>query len=150
MVRYLTHYGPVTLHDAMYFFRWTQKKIRALLEDVNTQTLTCDGRTYYYKVQPSAPPPIPHCSFLAGFDPLMLGYEKAESLYLPPKHKKQIFNNTGIVFPALLIDGQVKGKWKELPRRVEVTLFEPLNKTQLRALEQEQGRLWPEKPPKYL
>ena len=142
--RYVTHYGPVTLHDAMYFFRWSQKKLRALLDGLYAETLTCDGRTYYYLVQPQAPP-VPRCIFLAGFDPLLLGYEKKESLYLPPEHLKQIFNNTGIVFPALLVDGQVKGKWKEQPKRVEITLFAPLNKSQLQAIRRECRRLWPEK-----
>ena len=142
--RYVTHYGPVTLHDAMYFFRWSQKKLRALLDGLYAETLTCDGRTYYYLVQPQAPP-VPRCIFLAGFDPLLLGYEKKESLYLPPEHLKQIFNNTGIVFPALLVDGQVIGKWKEQPKRVEITLFAPLNKSQLQAIRRECRRLWPEK-----
>lgn len=148
--RYVTHYGPVTLHDAMYFFRWTQKKILTLLDELGVHTLTCLGRTYYYLAQPSAPSPIPSCLFLAGFDPLMLGYEKKESLYLPPEHLKKIFNNTGIVFPALLVDGQVKGKWKEQPRCIEITLFETLNKTQTQAMERECARLWPEKPCKIL
>ena len=144
--RYVTHYGPVTLHDAMYFFRWPQKRILALFHELGVHTLTCQGRTYYYLVRPEAPPPIPRCIFLAGFDPLMLGYEKKESLYLPPEHLNKIFNNTGIVFPSLLMDGQVKGKWKEHPRRIEITLFEPLNKTQTQAMERECTRLWPEKP----
>jgi len=150
MRRYVTHYGPVTLHDAMYFFRWPQKNIRQLLEQLDCKALICQGHTYYYKVQPDFLPPIPRCVFLAGFDPLMLGYEKKESPYLPAQTIKQIFNNTGIVFPALLVDGQVKGKWKEQPKRIEVTLFDDLNKIQTRAMERECARLWPEKPLKLL
>lgn len=143
--RYVTHYGPVTLHDAMYFFRWTQKKILALLNRLPTERCTCEGRTYYYIVQQDLLPVLPRCVFLAGFDPLMLGYEKKESLYLPMEHLKQIFNNTGIVFPALLLDGQVCGKWKEQPKRIDVTLFTPLNERQTRAVQQECARLWPDK-----
>ena len=143
--RFVTHYGPVTLHDAMYFFRWPQKKIRPLLEQLPVEVCTCEKHTYYYMVQPDVLPQLPPCTFLAGFDPLMLGYEKKESIYLPQEHLKQIFNNTGIVFPALLIDGQVRGKWKEQPRRIDVTLFEPLNKAHMQALEQECARLWPDK-----
>lgn len=143
--RYVTHYGPVTLHDAVYFFRWSQKKIRALLDGLQVKTLTCEGRAYYYLVHPEALPPVPRCIFLAGFDPLLLGYEKKESLYLPPEHLKKIFNNTGIVFPSLLVDGVVRGKWKEQSKCVEITLFEPLNKSQLQAVRRECRRLWPEK-----
>lgn len=148
--RYVRHYGPVTLHDAMYFFRWTQKKLLELLSSLPVQTLTCQGRTYFYLAQPEALPPMPRCVFLAGFDPVLLGYEKKESLHLPPEHLKRIFNNTGIVFPALLVDGTVRGRWKEQPRRIEVQLFEPLNKARQKALEAEAARLWPEKPLKIL
>ncbi len=143
--RYVTHYGPATVYDAMYFFRWTQKKITGLLQQLPVEQVTCAGRTYYYIVRPDALPALPRCVFLAGFDPLMLGYEKKESLYLPPAHLKKIFNNTGIVFPALLVDGQVRGKWKEQPKRVDVTLFESLNKAQTKAMERECARLWPDK-----
>lgn len=148
MERYVRHYGPVTLHDAMYFFRWTQKKIRDLLTALPVQTLTCQGRTYYYLQQPDVLPPLPRCVFLAGFDPLLLGYEKKESLYLPPAYRKRIFNNTGIVFPALLVDGVIRGRWKEQPRRIDVELFEPLSRPLQKALEKEAARLWPDKPGK--
>ena len=50
----------------------------------------------------------------------------------------------------VMVDGQVKGKWKEQPKRIEVTLFDDLNKIQTRAMERECARLWPEKPLKLL
>lgn len=146
--RYVRHYGPVTLHDAMYFFRWTQKKIVGLLASLPVQTLACQDHIYYFLSQPGELPPLPRCVFLAGFDPMLLGYEKKESLHLPTPYVKRIFNNTGIVFPALLVDGTVRGKWKEQPKCIEIQLFEPLNKTQQKALEKEAARLWPEKPVK--
>ena len=96
---------------------------------------------------PKSAPDIPECRFLAGFDPLMLGYEKKESLFLPQAHMKRIFNNTGIVFPALLVNGRVCGKWKEQPRRVDVELFEPCSEQAIRS---EAARLWPNKPVKLL
>lgn len=67
---------------------------------------------------------MPKCLFLAGFDALMLGYEKKESLFLPPEYLRGIFNLAGIVMPAVLIDGRVVGKWKYQNRKCAVTLFE--------------------------
>lgn len=148
--RYVTHYGPVSLHDMMYFFRWTQRELKALLTQLPVQTVSCDRRTYYYLKEPDVRPALPRCIFLAGFDPLMLGYEKKESPFLPPEHLKKVFNNTGIVFPPLLIDGTVRGKWKEQDKYIALTAFEPWNKTQTAAVQKAAKDLWPDKPLKFL
>lgn len=146
--RYLTHYGPVTLHDMMYFFRWTQREIRQLLTALSPKTILCQKQTYYYIEEPAVLPPLPRCLFLAGFDPLMLGYEKKENPFLPPEHLKKVFNNTGIVFPTLLLDGKVLGKWKEQDKSIALTAFETWNKTQTAAVQKTARTLWPDKPVK--
>ena len=148
--RYLTHYGPVTLHDMMYFFRWTQRELKGLLAGLSPKTLTCQGQTYYYLTEPDVLPPLPRCVFLAGFDPLLLGYEKKESPFLPPEHLKKVFNNTGIVFPALLLDGKVAGRWKEDGKYICLTPFENWNKTQSAAVQKAAKNLWPDKPLKLI
>ena len=148
--RYVTHYGPVTLRDMAYFFRWPQRQLKPLLAQLPVQTAACCGHTYYHMVCPERLPPLPPCLFLAGFDPLMLGYEKTENPFLPSEHLKKVFNNTGIVFPTLLIDGAVQGKWKEQPNRIDVTLFAPLSRAQQAAVEKQSARLWPDKPLKIL
>ena len=148
--RYLTHYGPVTLHDMMYFFRWTQRELKGLLAGLSPKTLTCQGQTYYYLKEPDILPPLPLCVFLAGFDPLLLGYEKKESPFLPPEQLKKVFNNTGIVFPTLLLDGKVTGKWKEDSKYICLTPFETWNKTQAAAVQKAAKNLWPDKPLKLI
>ncbi len=45
-------------------------------------------------------PEIPDCLFLAGFDPLLMGYEKKESPFLPPEYLRKVFSLAGIVMPA--------------------------------------------------
>ena len=146
--RYLTHYGPVSLHDMMYFFRWTQRELKTLLAGLPARMLECDGNTYYYFVEPDSLPALPRCVFLAGFDPVMLGYEKKESPFLPPAHLKQVFNNTGIVFPTILLDGTVGGKWKEADKHISLTALEGWNKTQASAVQKAEKALWPDKPVK--
>ena len=146
LLRHITHYGPVSLHDMMYFFRWTQRELKKLLSALPVKTLECEGYTYYYIMEPDALPALPRCVFLAGFDPLLLGYEKKESPFLPPVHMKRIFKNTGIVFPALLLDGTVHGKWKEHDKFIALTAFEEWNKTQASAIQKTGKTLWPDKP----
>lgn len=69
---------------------------------------------------------VPECLFLAGFDPLMLGYQKTESLYLPPEYLRQIFTLARIVKPSILLDGRIVGTWKSKGKKAEITLFESI------------------------
>ncbi len=123
--RYFTHYGPASIHDCQYFFHVTAKQVREWLNVLPIQSAVCDGITYYW-IEDGRPihNDMPACIFLAGFDALMLGYEKKESLFLPPEYLRGIFNLAGIVMPAVLIDGHVVGRWKYKNRRCAVTLFE--------------------------
>ena len=70
---------------------------------------------------------LPACLFLAGFDQLMLGYEKTESLFLPKEHMRDIFNLAGIVRPAILVNGTVVGWWNLKNRKLKITLFSSVN-----------------------
>ena len=124
--RYFTHFGPATIHDAMYFLGAKQSEVKAWLAVLPVQSVECEGKTYFYIENGEPTADIPPCLFLAGFDQLMLGYQKKESLYLPPEHLRGIFNLAGIVMPAVLLRGRVVGKWKKKGARLSVTLFEPL------------------------
>ncbi len=144
--RYITHYGPVTVEDMAYFFRWPKGELKALMAELPLQAEDCKGASHYSLKQPEVLPPLPRCLFLAGFDPMLLGYEKTQNPILPRGSVKKIFNNTGIVFSALLVDGVVRGKWKEQPKGIEVTLFEDLSDARMGAIQRAAGKLWPEKP----
>ena len=123
--RYFTHYGPATVHDCQYFFHATAKQVRHWLANLPVKEAVCDGKTYYWIDRGQVTGGyMPQCLFLAGFDALMLGYEKKESLFLPPEYLRGIFNLAGIVMPAVLIDGRVVGRWKYQNRKCAVTLFE--------------------------
>lgn len=126
MHRYLTYYGPATVQDAAYFFGATQSDIRTRIARVkDLQSEEWVGKTVYYLGERETGP-IPECLLLAGFDPLMLGYEKTQSPFLPYAYIRGIFNLTGIVFPAILYRGRVVGRWKEQKGKIELTAFETL------------------------
>ena len=57
---------------------------------------------------------MPDCLFLAGFDQLMLGYLKTESIFLAKEYIRGIFNLSGIVMAPILLRGRVAGRWKQL------------------------------------
>ena len=123
--RYFTHFGPATVKDAAYFFGTTQAKVKSWLKQLPVSETTLDGKSYFYIDQGLPTGDLPTCLFLAGFDQLMLGYEKTESLFLPKKHMRDIFNLAGIVRPAILVNGTVVGWWNLKNRKLKITLFSP-------------------------
>ena len=123
--RYFTQYGPATVHDCQYFFHAAAKQVRDWLAHLPVSETVLDGKSYYWIDDGrGVTGEIPQCIFLAGFDALMLGYEKKESLFLPSDYLRGIFNLAGIVMPAILIDGRVVGRWKYKNGQCAVTLFE--------------------------
>lgn len=141
--RYFANFGPATVHDAMYFLGAKQSEVKAWMEKLPLQSTTCEGKTYYYIPNGKTyDGNIPDCLFLAGFDQLMLGYQKKESLYLAPEHLRGIFNLAGIVMPAVLLRGNVVGRWKKKGRKLVLTLFSPLSARDRGILEDKAQSLW--------
>lgn len=140
--RYLTHYGPVTLRDAAYFFHWTQAEAKALFVHLGAEHVDCEERTYWQIPGDVPSGDLPSVILLAGFDPLMLGYRKEDNPFLPPEHLRGIFNLAGIVNPAILLRGRVVGKWKESKGKVELTAFEYVTAADRRLIEAEAAKLY--------
>lgn len=126
--RYFTNMGPATIHDAMYYTGAKQAEVKNWLKMLPVEAFDCEGKTYYYIPNGKTyDKEIPPCIFLAGFDQLMLGYQKKESIYLPQEHLRGIFNLAGIVMPPILLHGKVVGKWKKKNENLICTLFETVS-----------------------
>ena len=123
--RYFTHFGPATIKDAAYFFGTTQTTVKSWLKQLPVTETTLDGKSYFYIDNDVPAGELPACLFLAGFDQLMLGYEKTESLFLPKEHMRDIFNLAGIIRPAILANGSVVGWWNLKNRKLKIMLFTP-------------------------
>ena len=123
--RYFTNFGSATIKDAAYFFGTTQAKVKSWLKQLPVSETTLNGKSYFYIDNGFPDIEIPACLFLAGFDQLMLGYEKTESLFLPKEHMRDIFTLAGIVRPTILVNGTVAGWWNLKNRKLKITLFSP-------------------------
>lgn len=134
--RYFTHYGPASLRDAAYFFGVPQREIAPLLELLPLVRETCNGRVYYSLGARTDTSDMPECVFLAGFDPLMMGYEKTENPFLPQQALRGIFNRAGIVMPPILLHGRVVGRWKRTGHKALLTLFEAASPADMQTLHQ--------------
>ena len=137
--RYFTYFGPATIKDAAYFFGTTQTKVKSWLKQLSLTETKFDDKTYFYIDNGLPAGELPACLFLAGFDQLMLGYEKTESLFLPREHMRDIFNLAGIVRPAILVNGTVVGWWNLKNRKLKITLFAPADQ---RLIEHTATALW--------
>ena len=125
--RYFTHFGPATVKDAAHFFGTTQAKVKSWLKQLPVAETSLDGKSYFYIDHSLLAGKLPDCLFLAGFDQLMLGYEKTESLFLLKEHMRDIFNLAGIVRPAILVNGTVVGWWNLKNHKLKITLFSPVD-----------------------
>lgn len=141
--RYFANFGPATIHDAMYFFHTSATQVKQWMKKLPIIETKCEGKTFYYIENGKRySGEMPKCVFLAGFDQLMLGYEKKESLYLPQEYLRKIFNLAGIVMPALLINGQVAGKWKMKNGKLSIELFQKINKQEEKIIKENAEILW--------
>ena len=72
----------------------------------------------------------------------MLGYEKRANPFLPEDALRSVFTLSGIVRPAILLDGKIVGIWKRRGKAVELTGLLPLQPLQRSRIEHEADRLW--------
>lgn len=127
--RYFSGFAPATLRDAAYYFGWSQTKIKSIMSELPIESINVDGRDFFYIGDLEGDyPDIPRCVLLAGFDQLMLGYQKTDSILLPAEHLRGIFNLQGIVMPPILLDGRVVGRWRKKGRKITFELFEKVLK----------------------
>lgn len=141
--RYFTNMGPATIHDAMYYTGAKQAEVKNWLKLLPIESVECNGKIYYYIPNgKSYDNDIPPCIFLAGFDQLMLGYQKKESIYLPQEHLRGIFNLAGIVMPPVLLKGKVVGKWKKKNTKLTVTLFDTISEKEKKIIQNNAESLW--------
>lgn len=139
--RYFTSFGPATAKDAACFLGMTQSRVKSQLAQLPVENCTMDGKTFFSIGSCEPEGDIPDCLFLAGFDQLMLGYEKTESLFLPQDLLREIFTRSGIVRPALLVDGTVAGWWNLKNKKLTIHLLSPADPARIRDAAE---KLWPD------
>ena len=140
--RYRTHDSPVTVQDAAYFFGLPQRELLPVIESLSPQELICKGKIFYSLGDINITGDLSCCRFLAGFDPLMLGYEKRANPFLPEDALRSVFTLSGIVRPAILLDGKIVGVWKRRGKAVELTGLIPLQSLQHKRIEEEALRIF--------
>ena len=143
--RYFTNYGPASIRDAAYYFGTSQAEIKKRLARLPVEAAECEGQQLFCLHSGRTPErELADCLFLAGFDPLMLGYEKKQSVFLPTEYLRGIFSLSGIVMPPVLLHGVVAGRWKRSVKRLLVTQFRPFSREERGFAEAAGEQLWGE------
>ncbi|MGT2950230.1 hypothetical protein BU202_02225 [Streptococcus cuniculi] len=144
--RYFAGFGPVSLADARYYFKESKSKILTWMKQLDLQTIEVEGETRYYlgELETAA---VPQCLFIAGFDQILLGYEKKANPFFDSKYIRNIYTLTGIVKPVVFFKGRLVATWKKEKKNIILDIFELLSQTDLQELEkcrkayEERGRI---------
>ena len=124
MARRYFSVGPATVKDAAYFFGRPQREGKAWMARLPLSHAVVEGKDCFWLENGQTDwPEVPDCLFLAGFDQLMLSYEKTESIFLPEEYVRDIFSRAGIVMAPILLRGTVAGRWKEKNGTLTLTPF---------------------------
>lgn len=143
--RYFENFAPATIKDFAYYYGCTQTRARELVSKLPLDNINVGGKDYFFIGKLSKDvPDIPKCVLLAGFDQLMLGYKKEESIFLPYKHLRGIFNLAGIVMPPILLNGTVVGRWRKKNKKVLFELFEKISDRDKKIIENTALKLYSE------
>lgn len=138
--RYFTSYGPATVKDCAAFFGMKMIQLKPLLQGILAELVCSEiaGEKYYH-ARPLTEGTIPDCVLIPGFDQLVLGY-RDRSRMLDPRHARKLTNVAGIVFPAILLRGMIRARWKLEGNVIIVTPFERLLKKDMTAIRREAKR----------
>ena len=132
--RYFAGFGPVSLADARYYFKENKVTVLAWMNQLDLKTIQVAGEERFYLGELEEAE-LPKCLFIAGFDQLLLGYEKKANPFFAPKHIRQIYTLTGIIKPTVFYKGRLVATWKRNKKEIILDIFEDLNGSEIKELE---------------
>lgn len=136
--RYFTSRGPATAKD---FARWCSLTVgdaRTGLEMVEPQLQreVVDGRTYWSAPSSTGEATSPVVDLVQGYDECIMSYSESKDVLrvgAASDDQPARFNH------ALLLDGQVVGHWRQVPKTrsvvIETSLYRPLKGREIPALD---------------
>ena len=140
-LRYFTGHGPATAKDLRWWSSLTLGDVKEGLAMVASQLEreVIDGTTYWFAASEADPEPAPPTVHLVqGYDEYIVGYRESKHVLDTSGVARSLPRARGIYTHAIILDGQVAGQWKPVPRKnrltVEVTLFTPFGNAQTQGL----------------
>ncbi|MFI3142724.1 DNA glycosylase AlkZ-like family protein [Streptococcus suis] len=132
--RYFTGFGPVSLADARYYFKENKSTVLKWMKQLDLKTVEVAGEERFYLGELEEAE-LPDCLFVAGFDQLLLGYEKKANPFFNPKYIRNIYTLTGIVKPVVFYKGRFVATWKRDKGTILLDIFEDITQQEEKELE---------------
>jgi hypothetical protein len=136
--RYFTSHGPAALRD---FVWWSGLRVREAAKAVDLAKshlaqVVMDGQTYWLSSSvPAAKDRSPAAYLLPAYDEYTVAY-KDRSAVLNPLYASQMNSGNGIIYPTIVVNGQVVGTWKRTFKKdrlvITPNLFAQLNEDESR------------------
>src|SRR5262245_20601541 len=114
--RYFTGHGPATLQDFAWWSGLTAADATAALEMAKRFLAheIINGQTYWLASStPATKDSSPTAYLLPAYDEYTVAY-KDRSAVLNPTFGKQANSGNNIIYPTIVVDGQVVGTWKRM------------------------------------
>ena len=118
-LRFINSHGPATRQDFTWWSGLTSKEAAAGLEAAEPLLGRSEfnGQNYWYPPDDKdADPGQDRVHFLPAFDEYLMGY-KDRSHVLAPQYARRLNDGGGIIKPAILVDGTIRGTWKKKVRK---------------------------------
>ncbi|HEL1667464.1 DNA glycosylase AlkZ-like family protein [Streptococcus suis] len=132
--RYFAGFGPVSLADARYYFKENKSTVLKWMEQLDLKTVEVAGEERFYLGELEEAE-LPDCLFVAGFDQLLLGYEKKANPFFNPKYIRNIYTLTGIVKPVVFYKGRFVATWKRDKGTILLDIFESITQKEEKELD---------------
>ncbi|MDG3131871.1 winged helix DNA-binding domain-containing protein [Streptococcus suis] len=132
--RYFAGFGPVSLADARYYFKENKSTVLHWMKQLDLKTIEVGGEERFYLGELEEVE-LPDCLFIAGFDQLLLGYEKKSNPFFDLKYIRQIYTLTGIVKPIVFYKGRFIATWKRDEGTILLDIFEDITQQEEKELE---------------
>lgn len=133
-LRYFAGFGPVSLADARYYFKENKSTVLKWMEQLDLKTVEVAGEERFYLGELEEAE-LPDCLFVAGFDQLLLGYEKKANPFFNPKYIRNIYTLTGIVKPVVFYKGRFVATWKRDKGTILLDIFESITQKEEKELD---------------
>ena len=132
--RYFSGFGPVSLADARYYFKENKSTVLDWMKRLDLKTIQVAGEERFYLGELEEAE-LPDCLLIAGFDQLLLGYEKKANSFFNPKYIRNIYTLTGIVKPVVFYKRRFVATWKRDKGTILLDIFEDISQQVKKELE---------------
>ena len=147
--RYLSAFAPATVEDFAAWAGLPLRDCRAAWETLDLVEAQMGDKTLHLlKSQTDGLDALedhsPIVRLLPRYDTYLLGYAD-RSLLIDPQHAPHIYPGGGMIHPAVLVDGEVRGKWgirrKKQGIEIRAEGFEAFSEEAREALNRERGKI---------